>query len=85
MKRYISIFELFARNTIYKILLVLVAMGSAQIAMFQKVMQEWIPLDYYDLDFHAIGHYTLEYMVDRSNSIIFMVCTYNSDFMLEWL
>ena len=72
MKKYISIFELFARNTIFKILLVLVAMGTVQIAMFHKVMREWIPLDYYDLDFQAIEHYTLEYMVDRSNSVIFM-------------
>jgi len=72
MKKYISIFELFARNTIYKIVLILVAMGTVQIAMFKKVMQEWIPLDYYDLDFQAIEHYTLEYMVDRSNSVIFM-------------
>jgi len=72
MRRYISVFELFARNTIYKIVLVLVAMGTAQIAMFRKSMQEWIPLDYYDLDFQAVEHYTLEYMVDRSNSVIFM-------------
>lgn len=72
MKRYISIFELFARNTIYKIVLVLVAMGTVQIAMFRKVMYEWIPMDYYDLDFKTVWHYTLEYMVDRSNSVIFM-------------
>ena len=74
MKKYISIFELFARNTIYKILLVLIAMGSAQITMFRKAMQEWIPVDflYYELDVKAIEHYTLEYMVDQSNSEIFM-------------
>jgi len=72
MKKYISILELFARNTIYKILLVLVLMGTAQIAMFREAMQEWIPMDYYDLNVQTIEHYTLEYMVDRSNSIIFM-------------
>lgn len=72
MKKYISILELFARNTIYKVLLVLLAMGVTQFAMFRKAMLEWIPMDYYDLDFQAIEHYTLEYMVDRSNSHIFM-------------
>lgn len=72
MKKYISIFELFARNTIYKIVLVLVAMGIAQIAMFHKEMLEWSPTAYYDSDLLIIEHYTLEYMVDRSNSIIFM-------------
>ena len=72
MKKYITIFELFTRNTIYKILLVLIAMGAAQIAMFRKVMYEWIPMDYYDLDFQAIEHYTLEYMVDKSKSAVFM-------------
>jgi len=71
MKKHISIFELFARNTIYKILLVLVAMGTVQVALFCKTMQEWIPMDYYDLDFQAIEHYTLEYMVDKSNIHIF--------------
>ena len=72
MKKYISIFELFARNTVYKILFVLLAMGAAQITMFQKAMSEWIPVDYYDLDFQAIEHYSLEYMVDKSNSPVFM-------------
>lgn len=72
MKKYISIFELFARNTIYKLLLVLLAMGTAQITMFRKAMSEWIPVEYYDLDFQAIEHYSLEYMVDRSNSPIFL-------------
>ena len=72
MKKYISIFELFARNTIYKILLVLVAMGAAQIAMFRKVMQEWIPQDYYEMNIQTVEHYMLEYMVDRSHSVIFM-------------
>ena len=72
MKKYISIFELFTRNTIYKVLLVLLAMGATQIAMFRKAMLEWIPMDYYDLDFQAIEHYSLEYMVDRSNSHIFI-------------
>ncbi len=72
MKKYISIFELLVRNTIYKILLVLIAMGVAQITMFQRTMQEWIPMDYYDLDFQAMEHYTLEYMVDKSNSVVFM-------------
>ena len=72
MKKYISIFELFARNTIYKILLVLVAMGAAQIAMFRKVMQEWIPQDYYEMNIQTVEHYMLEYMVDQSHSVIFM-------------
>ena len=72
MKKYISIFELFARNTVYKILFVLLAMGAAQITMFQKAMSEWIPVDYYDLDFQGIEHYSLEYMVDKSNSPVFM-------------
>ena len=76
MKKYISIFELFARNTIYKILLVLIAMGITQVAMFRKVMYEWIPMDYYNLDFQAIEHYTLEYMVDQSKSVIFMAIAF---------
>lgn len=72
MRKYISIFELFARNTIYKILLVLVAMGAVQIFMFHKVMLEWFPTDAYQLDFTVIGNYTLEYMMDRSKSAVFL-------------
>lgn len=72
MKKYISIFELFTRSTIYKILPVFVAMGAAQIFMFHKAMLEWFPADSYHLDFQAIEYYTLEYMMDRSKSEIFL-------------
>lgn len=72
MKKYISIFELFTRSTIYKILLVFAAMGAAQIFMFHRAMLEWFPADAYHLDFQAIEYYTLEYMVDRSKSAIFL-------------
>ena len=72
MRKYISIFELFARSTIYKILPVLVAMGTAQIMMFRKAMSEWFPMDTYHLDFQAIEYYTLEYMVSRSKNEIFL-------------
>ena len=72
MRKYLSIFELFARNTIYKILLVLLAMGTAQIALFRRAMSEWISMDYYDLDFQAIEHYSLEYVVDQSKSEVVM-------------
>ena len=51
MRKYISIFELFTRSTIYKILPVLVAMGATQIFMFRKAMLEWFPADSYHLDF----------------------------------
>lgn len=76
MKKYISIFELFARNTIYKVFMVLLAMGVAEILLFTRAMTEWIPLDYYDLDFQAIEHYSLEYMVDRSNSVVVMAAAF---------
>ena len=72
MRKYISIFELFARSTIYKILSVLVAMGAIQVVMFCKAMLEWFPADSYHLDFQAIEYYTLEYMMDRSKSAIFL-------------
>lgn len=72
MKKYISIFELFARSTIYKIIPVLAFMGTAQIAMFRKAMLEWFPMDTYHLDFQAIEHYTLEYMVSRSKNELFL-------------
>ena len=72
MRKYISIFELFTRSTIYKILPVLVAMGTTQIFMFHKAMLEWFPADSYHLDFQAIEYYTLEYMMDRSKSEIFL-------------
>lgn len=72
MRKYISIFELFARSTVYKILAVFVAMGATQIFMFRKAMLEWFPADSYHLDFQAIEYYTLEYMMDRSKSEIFL-------------
>lgn len=72
MKKYISIFELFTRSTIYKILLVFAAMGAAQVFMFHRAMPEWFPADSYHLNFQAIEYYTLEYMVDRSKSAIFL-------------
>jgi len=31
-----------------------------------------VDFQYYELDFQAMEHYTLEYMVDKSNSVIFM-------------
>jgi len=72
MKKYISIFELFARSTIYKILPVFVTMGAAQVFMFQKAMSEWFPMDAYHLEFQAIEYYTLEYMMSRSKNEIFL-------------
>ena len=72
MKKYIAIFELFARSTIYKILPVFALMGAAQVFMFQKAMSEWFPMDAYHLEFQAIEYYTLEYMMSRSKNEIFL-------------
>ncbi len=71
MKKYLSIFELFARNTIYKILFVLVLMAAVQTGLFYKSMHAWIPVDLYDVDFQAIEHYSLEWMVDESKLLWF--------------
>lgn len=76
MKKYISIFELFARSTIYKIVVILLATGAFQVIRFQQVMQEWIPLSLYELDFQAIEHHSLEWMIEHSNSAVFMAAAF---------
>lgn len=73
MKKYISIFELFARNTIYKLLLILIAMVTVQIVMFQRAMTEWAPIGVAEYGIlEAVEYYSLEWMVDRSNNAGFM-------------
>ncbi|MBQ8279219.1 MAG: hypothetical protein IJZ23_05205 [Roseburia sp.] len=73
MKKYISIFELFARNTIYKLWLILIAMGIVQIVMFWRAMAEWAPIGVAEYGIlEAVEYYGLEWMVDRSNSAGFM-------------
>ena len=71
MKKYLSIFELFARNTIYKVLSVLVLMAAVQTGLFYKTMHAWIPVDLYHVDFQAIEHYSLEWMVEESKLLWF--------------
>ena len=76
MKKYLSIFELFTRSTIYKIMVILLAMGVSQVALFYRAMAEWIPLEEYHLEFEAIDYYSLEWMVDRSKSAEIMAVAF---------
>lgn len=75
-KKYVSVLELFARNTIYKIAILLAAMGGVQIFLFQQAMTAYVPMDTYDLDFTAIEHYSLEYMADESRSAVVLAIVF---------
>ena len=76
MKKYISIVELFARSTIYKIVILLFVMGALQVFRFCQVMAEWIPLSLYELDFQAVEHHSLEWLIEHSNSGVFMAAAF---------
>lgn len=75
-KKYVSVWELFAGSTIYKIAVLLAVMGAVQIFLFQKAMMAYIPMDTYDLDFLAIEHYSLEYMTDKSHSAVVLAVAF---------
>lgn len=59
MKKYLSIFELFVRSSIYKIIFVLLVMGIAEMAMFYEEVSQVTEYEYY----------SLESVVDGSNLI----------------
>lgn len=72
MKKYVSIFEWLSRNTIYKILLIVIAMGITQAVMFGQAMSEMIPVETHYIDSKAVEYYGraydgLEWLIDRSN------------------
>lgn len=64
MKKVLSVFELLTRNTIYQILLVLVAMGAMEIYRFSVKMQELLNLGM-QADYRA--GYSLEQIVELSD------------------
>ena len=39
-------------------------------------MDEWIPFSLYELDFQAIEHHSLEWMIEHSNSAVFMAAAF---------
>lgn len=68
MKKYASIFELFTRNTFYKIMLIITAMAGAQLFWFCQKLMEWVPGEVLELEMMPVEDYSLEWVVDRSNS-----------------
>ncbi len=74
LKKYVSVFELFTRNTIYKIAMLLTAMGTVQILLFRRVMEAYIPMAAYD--FVVMEYYSLEYMIDESHSAVFLAIAF---------
>lgn len=65
MKKVISVFELFVRNTVYKIFMIFVALGVVEIVRFWTRMQEQIALQ--ESQEGMVGGGSLEFIVNSSS------------------
>jgi len=67
MKKYVSVFELFTRNTFYKILLIIGGMAGIECFWFRQKMIEITPYAAWEAGLMPAEEYSLEWLIDRSN------------------